>query len=118
MSQYPKYCRLGAKFAAIAMELPPPAIDKDIPVMAMRVPRSDPYRMGARRLFPPARLPAVGIAIPAVVSAHPDMLPAWTSGTMFPDANRGGCTPELWGEVRRPELTALPGVPRNPRIDH
>jgi hypothetical protein len=45
--------------------------------------------MGARRLFPPARLPAVGIAIPAVVSVHPDMLPAWTSGTMFPDANRG-----------------------------
>jgi hypothetical protein len=29
-----------------------------------------------------------------------------------------GCTPELWGEVRRREPTALRGVPRNPRIDH
>jgi hypothetical protein len=60
-----------------------------IPVMAVRVSGSNPSRMGAWRLFPPARLPTVGIAIPAVVSADPDVIPTWPSGMMLADANRG-----------------------------
>jgi hypothetical protein len=58
------------------------------PVMSMFVSGSNPSRTGVRRLFPPARLPAVGIAIPVVVSANPDMIPAWTSSTMLPNTDR------------------------------
>jgi hypothetical protein len=87
--QYDQYCRLNAKFAGIAMELPPMTFRIHIPVMAARVSGSNPYRMGAWRRFPAARLPTVGIAIPAVVSADPDVSAAWPSGTMLSDANRG-----------------------------
>jgi hypothetical protein len=84
-----KYCRLDAKFAGIVMDLPPVAFRIHIPVMAMCVSGSNPSRTGVWRLFPPAPLPTVGIAIPVVVSANPDMIPAWTRGTMLPDADRG-----------------------------
>ena len=71
------------------MELPPMTFRIHIPVMAVRVSGGNPYGMDAWRPFPPARLPGVSIAIPAVVSADPDVLPAWPSGTMLADANRG-----------------------------
>jgi hypothetical protein len=78
-------------------ELPPVTFRVDISVMAVRISGSNPSRMGARRLFPPARLPTVGFTIPAVVPANPDMIPAWTSGTMLPDANRW---PKLYYDLR------------------
>ena len=89
MSNYSKYCRLDAKSAAVAMQLPPMPFRIHIPVMAMPVPGSNPSRTGVWRLFPPAGLPAIGIAIPTVVSADPDMIPARASGTMLMDADRG-----------------------------
>jgi hypothetical protein len=70
------------------MDLPPMAFRVHIPVMSMFVSGSNPSRTGVRRLFPPARLPTVGIAIPVVVSANPDMIPAWTSSTMLPNTDR------------------------------
>ena len=70
-------------------ELSPVAFRIHIPVTTVRVSGSDPSRTGPWRLFPPSRLPAVGIAIPAVVSADPHVIPAWPRGTMLADANRG-----------------------------
>jgi len=69
-------------------ELPPVTFRIDIPVMAVRVAGSNPSRTGARRHFPPTRLPSVGVAIPAVISPNPDVIPAWTKGTVLPNANR------------------------------
>jgi hypothetical protein len=69
--------------------LPPVAFRINIPVMAMRISRGNPYRMFTRRLFPPASLPVIGATVIAVVSAHPDVLPAWADGTMLVDADRG-----------------------------
>jgi hypothetical protein len=69
--------------------LPPVSFRIDIPVMAMPISRSNPYRVFTGRLFPPASLPGVGFTIPTVVSANPDVLPAWASGAVFVDADRG-----------------------------
>jgi hypothetical protein len=68
--------------------LPPAAFRINIPVMAPRVSGSNPSRAGAGRLFPPARLPMICISFIAMISAHPDVIPAWTNGTMLPDADR------------------------------
>lgn len=57
--------------------------------MAVCVTGSNPNRMGAWRRFPAARLPTIGIAIPAVVSAYPDVSPAWSNTTMLPNTNGG-----------------------------
>jgi hypothetical protein len=57
--------------------------------MAVCVTGSNPNRMGAWRRFPAARLPTVGIAIPAVVSAYPDVSPARSHGSMLANTNRG-----------------------------
>ena len=69
--------------------LPPVTFRVNIPVMAVRVSGSDPYRMSTWRLFPPARLPVICVSFIVVVSAYPDMVPAWTGGTMLADADRG-----------------------------
>jgi hypothetical protein len=69
--------------------LPPAAFRIKIPVTAMRIPGSYPYRMGTWRLFPPARLPVIGVAVIAVIPTYPDMFPAWAGGAMLMDANRG-----------------------------
>jgi hypothetical protein len=44
--------------------------------------------MGAGWLFPPARLPVICVSFIAMISAYPDVIPAWTNGTMLPDADR------------------------------
>ncbi len=77
--------------------LPPAAFGIDISVMPVRVSGSDPYRMGAWRLLPPARLPVIGVSFIAVVPPHPDMIPARTGGAMFMDADRG---PKLYHDLR------------------
>ena len=77
--------------------LPPATFGIDITVMAMRVSRSHPYRMGVWRLFPPSRLPTVGIAVPVTVSRHPDVISAWTRRAVFADTDRG---PELYHDLR------------------
>jgi hypothetical protein len=69
-------------------ELPPVAFRINIPAMTVRVSGSDPSRTGTWRRFPSARLPSVGIAIPAVISANPDMITAWAKGAVFPNADR------------------------------
>jgi hypothetical protein len=69
-------------------ELPPVAFRVNIPAMAVRVPRSNPSRADAWRCFPSACLPSVGIAVPTLISANPDMTAAWTKRAVFPDANR------------------------------
>jgi hypothetical protein len=69
------------------VDLPPMAFRVHIPVVSMCVSGCNPSRTGVWRLFPPARLPPLGIAIPLVVSANPDMIPAWTSSTMLPDTD-------------------------------
>ena len=68
-------------------ELPPVAFRINIPVAAMRVSRSNPYRMGAWRLFPPAGLPVITASFIAVVSAYPNVIPAWTGSAVFMDAD-------------------------------
>jgi hypothetical protein len=69
--------------------LPPAAFRINIPVMAMRIPGSYPHRMGTRRLFPPARLPVICVAVIAVIPTYPDMFAAWAGGAMLMDPNRG-----------------------------
>ena len=68
-----------------------------VPVTAVPVLRSHPYSAGVWRLFPPARPPGVGIAIPVVVSVHPHMLTARAGGTMLANADRG---PQLDYDLR------------------
>jgi hypothetical protein len=68
--------------------LPPVTFRVNIPVMAARVSGSNPYRTGAWRLFPPPRLPGIGIAVVAMITPYPNMLPAWTRRAMFVDADR------------------------------
>jgi hypothetical protein len=83
-------CRLNAKFARTSDgKLSPITFGIHIPIMSVRVSGSNPSRTGAWRRFPAARLPSVGIAIPAVISANPDVIPAWPSSTMLAKANRG-----------------------------
>ena len=84
-----KYRPLDAKFAGIAMELPPVAFRIHIPVMAASVSGGNPSRTGAWRLFPSARLPVICVSFIVVVSADPDMISAWASRTMLPDTDRG-----------------------------
>jgi hypothetical protein len=69
-------------------ELPPVAFPVNIPVMAVRVPGSNPSHADTWRRFPPARLPSVGIAVPALISANPDVIMARAKRAVFPDANR------------------------------
>jgi hypothetical protein len=69
-------------------ELPPIAFRINIPVTAMCVSRSNPYRMDPWRLFPPAGLPVITASFIAVVSAYPNMIPAWTGSAVFMDADR------------------------------
>jgi hypothetical protein len=70
-------------------DLPPAAFRVNIPVVPMPVSGSYPYRVRAWRRFPMACLPTIGVAIPAVVTANPDVLPAWAYCPAFPDADRG-----------------------------
>jgi len=69
--------------------LPPAAFRINIPVMAVRISGRNPYRMSAWWFFPPARFPAIGISIPAVISANPDVIPARADGTMLTNTDRG-----------------------------
>jgi hypothetical protein len=69
-------------------ELPPIAFRINIPVTAVRVSRSNPYRMDAWRLFPSAGLPVIAVSFVAVVSAYPNMISAWTGRAVFMDADR------------------------------
>ena len=78
----------GQIIGHLTTNLSPVTFRINIPVMPMRVSGSYPYRMGAWRFFPSASLPTVGVAIPAVVAADPDMIPARSRGTMLPDADR------------------------------
>ena len=78
----------GQKSSAFRTPLPPVAFGINIPVTAMPVTGGDPYRIGARRFFPPARLPVIFVSFIAVVSAYPDVVPAWTRRAVFVDANR------------------------------
>jgi hypothetical protein len=87
----PKYDHMtagGQIIERLNYRLPPVAFRINIPVMATRVSGSNPSRTGARRLFPPARLPVICVSFIAMISAHPDVIPAWTNGTMLPDADR------------------------------
>lgn len=87
----------GQKSSAFLTKLPPVAFRINIPVMAVPVTRSDPYRIGAWRLFPPALLPVIGVSFIAVVSAYPDVVPAWTRRAVFVNANRW---PKLYDDLR------------------
>ena len=70
-------------------DLPPATFRVNIPVMPMCVAGSHPYRMDAWRPFPTARLPGVGVTVPPVIAADPDMLSARAYRPVFPDADRG-----------------------------
>jgi len=88
----PKYDHMtagGQIIERLNYGLPPVAFRINIPVMATRISGSNPSRTGAWRLFPAARLPVIGVSFIAMISAHPHMTPAWTNGTMLPDADRG-----------------------------
>jgi len=77
--------------------LPPAAFHINIPVTAVHVPGSNPSRANAWRRFPPARLPSVGIAVPALISVNPDVFAAGPKRAVFPDANR---RPEPYNHFR------------------
>src|ERR1700675_616926 len=87
----------GQESSASTTKLPPVAFRINIPVMAVCVLGSDPYRMGGWRLFPPARLPVISVSFIAVVSAYPDVVPAWTRRAVFVNANRW---PKLYNDLR------------------
>src|ERR1035438_9602598 len=82
-----KYCRSNAKLAESAMDLTPPAFDKNIPFAGVIVSGSNPDCMGTWRFLPLTRLPIVGIPVPAVIPADPHMLAARTCRTLFMDAD-------------------------------
>jgi len=73
---------------AFTPKLPPVTFRINIPVMAVCVSGSDPYRMGAWWLFPSARLPVICVSFIAVVSAYLYVVSAWTRRAVFVNANR------------------------------
>jgi hypothetical protein len=50
------------------------AFDHDISITTMLPAGSNPHCARTRRRFPSAGLPGIGIAVPAMISAYPDML--------------------------------------------
>src|SRR5580704_7275266 len=68
--------RPGKRYAALA----PAAFDEDVAVVAMGPARGYPDGVGTRWDFPTARLPGVGMAVPAVVTADPDVI---VTGTYY-----------------------------------
>ena len=68
--------------------LSPATFYEHITVASVFISGSHPHRMSAWRLFPPTGFPVIGVSIITVVSVDPDMLSAWTSGTMLADADR------------------------------
>ena len=69
------------------MDLPPVAFRVHIPVVSMCVIGVQPISHERVAAFPTGPPATRGIAIPLVVSANPDMIPAWTSSTMLPDTD-------------------------------
>jgi hypothetical protein len=65
------------------VNLAPVAFDHHISVMAVLPAGSNPYGMRTRRRFPSAGLPCIGISIPAVISADPNMLTTWPRATVL-----------------------------------
>ena len=68
---------------AYCVNLAPAALYHHISVTPMLPAGSNPHRMRTRRRFPSASLPCIGISIPTVVSAYPDMLTAWPRAAML-----------------------------------
>jgi hypothetical protein len=46
-------------------------------------PGSDPDGVFARGDFPLARLPHIGVSVPAMIASHPDVTRAWPLRTVF-----------------------------------
>ncbi len=63
--------------------LPPAAFYENIASVTVNITRGYPDRAGMRAGFPATRCPHVGIAVPAVISANPYMVPAWPLGAML-----------------------------------
>jgi hypothetical protein len=68
--------------------LPPAAFYKHITVTPVLISGSHPHGMSTGRLFPPTGFPVICVSIITVISVDPDMLSAWTSGTVLADADR------------------------------
>jgi hypothetical protein len=68
--------------------LPPSAFYEDITITSVFIAGSYPHRMSTWRLFPPTTLPVICVSVITVISAYPDMVPAWTGGTMLADTDR------------------------------
>jgi hypothetical protein len=65
--------------------LPPAPLDEYVSTVPMLVTRRHPYCMRAGREFPSARSPYIRIAVPAVITADPDVIPAWPHGAVLHD---------------------------------
>jgi hypothetical protein len=61
---------------------------KYITTAAVGISGSYPDSMSTGTLLPTSRLPGIGVAIPTVISPDPDMLAAWSDGSMLFDGNR------------------------------
>ena len=72
--------------------LPPMAFYKYVTVTPVSISRSHPHCMLPWWDFPTALLPCVGMTIPSMVAANPNMPAAWSGAAVLPNGNR---RPEL-----------------------
>jgi hypothetical protein len=77
-----------SKPSALAKELPPVAFDEDVSVASVLISRGYPYGMLMRRFLPTSGLPGIGIAVIAMISADPNVPPAWPDAAVLVDADR------------------------------
>ncbi len=68
--------------------LAPVTLYENVAVMAMLPTGRDPDSALAGRKFPSAGLPHVGVTVPPMISANPDVPAAGSNGPVFVDRNR------------------------------
>jgi hypothetical protein len=76
----------------LGAELSPAAFDEHVSVAPVLPTRRDPYGMLARRHFPATRRPCIGLSVPAVIAANPNVSGARRDGSVLHNRRRR-CNP-------------------------
>jgi hypothetical protein len=69
-------CRSPPRRPFEPSKLPPISFHQNITAIAAYIMMRDPVGVRPRRLFPPPRGPCIGVAVPTMVAANPNMLAA------------------------------------------
>jgi hypothetical protein len=81
----------------------PTAFDKHVAVMTVLPAWRHPNGMRMWRFCPTAGFPNVGVSVPAVITADPDVTPAGSNTAMFDDGPWRSDFDYHFGSLRRPD---------------